>query len=362
MKSLISHFEKLDWILIVVSVLLVSIGFLSIYSSSRGEDFLNFKKQIIFFVIGFILMIIFSFVDWRILRDTPLLILILYFLCILLLILLFFLAPTIRGIKAWYRIGPFSIDMVEPTKIILIILLAKYFSMRHVEMYKIQHIFFSGLYVLIPSVLIFYQPNLGSAIILIILWIGILIISGIKLRHFLILCLIGLIVLTFIWSFLLRDYQKQRVISFFQPQLEPLGVNWSQNQSKIAIGAGGFWGQGLGKGSQTQHGFLPEPQTDFVFAAIAEEFGLIGVIILFLLYLLLIYRIIKISILAKNNFCRIFASGFSIILVSEIFINIGMNTGIIPVIGNPLPLISYGGSSLIINFIGLGIIQSIKAH
>jgi len=325
-------------------------------------DFFNFQKQLIFFGIGFFLMLFFSFFDWRILRDTPFLILILYFCCLLALIGLFFFATEIRGIKAWYRLGPVSIDPIEPTKIILIILLAKYFSMRHVEMYRIQHILLSGLYILIPSVLIFYHPDLGSILILIALWIGILIISGIKLRHFLILALIGLLIFILSWQIFLKDYQKQRIVSFLQPQLEPLGIGWSQNQSQIAIGSGGIFGQGFGKGAQTQYGFLPEPQTDFTFAAIAEEFGLIGVIILLALFSLLLYRIVKIAQSAQNNFARFFASGFAFIILTQVFIHIGMNIGILPIIGIPLPLISYGGSSLISFFIGLGILESIKTH
>ena len=363
MKSILLHLKKLDWALIIVVLLLVSIGLISIYSSSLGKgNFLNFKKQLIFFGMGFFLMIVFSYFDWRILRDTPFLILILYLFCLLSLFLLFFFAPEIRGIKAWYRLGPISIDPIEPTKIVLIILLAKYFSMRHVEMYRIQHILLSGLYILIPSILVFYQPDLGSVLILIALWVGVLIISGIKLRHFLILVLAGLLIFILSWQIFLKDYQKQRIISFFQPQLEPLGVGWSQNQSQIAIGSGGVFGQGFGKGAQTQYGFLPEPQTDFTFAVIAEEFGLFGVIILLLLFSLLLYRIIKIALLAQNNFVRFFASGLAFVLLSQSFIHIGTNIGILPIIGIPLPLISYGGSSLIVTFLGIGILQSIKTH
>jgi len=360
---MIQHFKKLDWILITAAVLLTGIGLLSIYSSSLGQqDFLNFKKQIIFFVGGFFLMLGLSFIDWRALREDPYLILIFYFLCSVSLLGLFFFAPEIRGVKSWYKIGPISIDPIEFTKIVLIILLAKYFSGRHIEMYRIRHILLSGLYVLIPALLIFFQPELGSILILIALWTGILLISGIKIRHFLILCLCGLLVLILGWSVFLKDYQKERIISFIAPQIEPLGGAWSQNQAKIAIGSGGIFGQGLGRGSQTQYGFLPEPQTDFIFAAIAEEFGLVGVGILLFLFSLFIWRIIKITLSANSNFPRLFGTGLFIILISQIFINIGMNLGILPIIGIPLPLVSYGGSSLIMTFVGLGILESIKSR
>jgi rod shape determining protein RodA len=287
--------------------------------------------------------------------------LILYSISLASLVGLFFFAPEIRGVKSWYKIGPVSVDPIEFIKIILIILLAKYFSTRHIEMYKIKHILLSGFFVFLPAVLIFLQPDLGSVLILIALWIGILIISGISLRHFLILVLCFLLIFILSWNFVLKDYQKQRIISLFYP-IDPLGVSWSQNQSKIAIGSGGILGQGIEKGSQTQYGFLPEPQTDFIFASLAEELGLIGISALFLFLSILIWRIIKIAINSQTNFSRFYASGIAVLLISQIFIHIGMNVGILPIIGIPLPLISYGGSSLIATFIGLGILQSIKTH
>ena len=341
-------------------MLLVGIGLLSIYSSSLGRgDFLNFKKQIVFFGLGIFLMFFFCFFDWRIFRENTYLILILYLFCLLSLIGLFFFAPEIRGVQRWYKLGPLSIDPIEFTKIILIILLAKYFSMRHIEMYQVKHILLSGLYVFLPVSLIFFQPDLGSIVILVALWLGILIVSGIKLRHFLILSLVLLLVLSLSWVFLMRDYQKERIISFVMPA-DSLGAGWSQNQAKIAIGSGGIFGQGLFKGSQTQYGFLPEPQTDFIFSAMAEETGLVGVSILLLLFLILIWRIYKIALKSESNFPRLFSIGLIIILISQIFIHIGMNLGILPIIGISLPLVSYGGSSLIATFIGLGILQSIK--
>ena len=358
-----NHFKKLDWILIISTLLLVGIGLLSIYSISLGEgDFLNFKKQIIFFGIGFILMLFLSFFDWRAFQENPYFILVLYFLCVISLLGLFFFASEIRGVKSWYKIGSFSFDTIGITMLVLTVLLAKFFSTRHVEMYRLSHIFLSGLYVIFPFILISYQPNLGSALILVVLWLGILIISGIKLKHFLILVLCGLLLLTLSWSFFLKEYQKERIVSFLAPQIEPLGMSWNQIQAKIAIGSGGIFGQGIGKGSQTQYGFLPEPHNDFIFAAISEEFGLIGVAVLLLLFTVLIWRIMRIAISAQSNFPRLFASGFTIILIFQIFIHIGMNLGILPVIGISLPLVSYGGSSLIAIFIGLGILQSIKTH
>ena len=361
MEKILIHFKKLDWILITATLLVVAIGLISIYSSSLGRgDFFNFKKQVIFFTVGFILMILLSFVDWRIFKRDSFLILTLYFLCLFSLIGLYFFAPEIRGIKSWYKLGSFYVGPIEFTKIILIILLAKYFSMRHIEMYRYRHIILSGIYVLLPAVLFFFQPDLGSVLILIAIWIGILMISGIKIRHFLFLALCGLLIFLAAWSFFSKDYQKERIISFINPQVDPKGISWSVNQSKIAIGSGGVLGQGFGHGPQTRYGFLPEPQTDFIFAAIAEESGLVGIGILLSLFALIIWRTIKIAISARSNFPRLFATGFAILLSFQVFINIGMNLGILPIIGIPLPLVSYGGSSLVATFIALGILQSIK--
>ena len=357
-SSCVNHLRKFDWVLIIASILLVGFGLVSIYNISLAY----FTKQAIFLGIGIILMLVLSFFDWRGFRENPYFILVLYFICLLLLLGLFLFVPEIRGVKSWYKIGPVSFDPIAITTVVLAILLAKYFSMRHIEMYRLSHIFLSGLYVLLPVILIFFQPDLGSVLILIALWLGVLIISGIKLRHFLILALCGLLILALSWSFLLRDYQKERIKSFLRPQVELLGINWSQAQSKIAIGSGGIFGQGLGQGSQTQYGFLSEPHTDFIFANIAEEFGLIGVSILIFLFIVLIWRIMKIAIFAKSNFPRLFASGIAIILFSQIFIHIGMNLGVLPVIGISLPFVSYGGSNLIAIFIGLGILQSIRTH
>ncbi len=360
--NLKNHFKKLDWLLIASATLLVIFGLLAIYSSSlRKGDFLNLKKQIGFFVIGLFLMFLLSFFDYRILKNNSYLILIFYFISILLLLGLFFLAPEIRGKRGWYKFGSFSFDPIEVAKLVLLILLAKYFSMRHIEMYRFRHIIFSGVYVLLPCLLIFFQPDMGSVLILVLVWLVILIISGIKIRHFLTLLLCALILCAILWQFFLKDYQKDRILAFIFPY-DFLATSWSQNQSEIAIGSGFILGQGFVKGSQVQYGFLPEPQTDFIFAVIAQEFGLLGVFILFFLYALLLWRIIKIAILSQSNFPRLFASGFAVVLIIHFFISVGMNIGILPVIGIYLPLVSYGGSGLLGTFVGLGILQSIKVR
>ena len=241
-----NHLRKMDWVLIIVSVILVFFGLTAIYSSSlRGDDFSNLYKQIGFFFLSMLLMFSVSFVDNRAIRENPILVLSLYFLCILLLIGVFFFAPEIRGIKSWYKIGGFSFDPIEPTKVVLILILAKYFSKRHIELYKIKHIVLSGIYGFIPSVLILFQPEFGSVMVVLGIWLGILLVSGIRVRDFLLLCLVFAVIFSLTWTFVLKDYQKNRIFNFIAPHEDPLGEGWSQNQAKISIGSGGLWGEGI---------------------------------------------------------------------------------------------------------------------
>jgi rod shape determining protein RodA len=342
-------------------MMLVGFGLLGIFSASIAKgDLGNFYKQVGFFIAGFFIMGIVSFFDYRILKNNSRLILFLYGICLLLLVGLYFFAPEIRGTRGWYKIGIFSLDPIEPTKIVLVILLAKYFSTRHVEMYKFRHIFFSGLYFLIPLLLVFSKPDLGGATVLFLIWLGILLVSGIKLKHFLIISLCFIMLAVLAWNFVLKDYQKERVTAFIFPY-DYYGASWSQNQTKISIGSGQIFGQGLAQGSQVQYGFLPEPHTDFIFSVLAEEWGLVGVFVLFLVYGSLVWNVLKVAVQSSSNFPRLFATGFAIILIVQFFINIGMNLSMLPVVGLYLPFISYGGSGLIGNFIFLGILQSIKA-
>ncbi len=358
-KKILNHFKELDWILMASFFFLAIMGICSIYSSSfRNNNFSNFRNQIIFLFLGTIIIFIVSSFNHRILKNNSYLILVLYFFCLFLLGGLFLFGAEIRGVYRWYRIGPYSFDPKIITTIVIIILLAKYFSMRHVEMYKFQHIIFSSLYVIIPTILIFFQPELGWSMLLIAVWIGILVVSGIKVRHFIILALCGLLIFSLGWQFFLRDYQKQRVLSFVMPY-DSLDASWSQNQSKIAIGSAPFFGKGLKQGTQTQYRFLPEPQTDFIFASIAEEMGMFGVILLFSFFSLFLYRILRIAKKSMTNFARLFSLGFTIFIFLQFFINVGMNVGILTIVGIPMPLLSYGGSSLVSICVGIGIIQNI---
>jgi len=362
MNSFLLHLKRLDWVLIGIVAALAVIGLVSLYSSSlHSGDFGNFDKQAIFFAIGIFFIVLFSFFDWRIFRENSSLVLIFYFVSIALLAGVYFFAPEIRGVRTWYKIGPLAIDPIEVAKLSLLVLFAKYFSSRHILMYQIRHILLSGGYALVPVALIFFQPNLGPCLIILSLWVGMLIVSGIKMRHFLALVLVFAVVFASGWLFFLKDYQKERIMSFFVPY-DPLGISWSQNQSKIAVGTGGIFGAGIGKGSQTQYGFLSEPQTDFIFSAIAEETGLMGISILLLLYLGLLWRLSKTALVVQDNFSRLFVCGLAILMAAEAFVHVGVNIGLLPIIGLPLPLVSYGGSSFLATCAALGIIQGMRIN
>jgi len=354
-----SRIKKIDLPLVVAVLLLVTVGLLSIYSVSQKEGLEIFKRQLAYVVVGLFLMFIFALFDYRIFRDNNFVLLGLYFFGIALLVGVLLFGREIRGASSWFRIGQLGFEPVELIKVVVILVLAKYFSLRHIEVYRLQHLIISGLYIIIPLGLISLQPELGYALIMILVWLAVVIVAGIRLRHIFLLVLIGIIIFSVSWFFLLQDYQKERVISFINPSSDPLGQGYHVIQSIIAIGSGKLFGRGLGHGTQSQLDFLPEQHTDFIFATIAEEWGFLGSVFILVLFGLLLYRLIKISLTSSNNFARLFSIGLATMFLFQAVINIGMNMGLLPIVGIPLPFVSYGGSSMVMGFIALGIIQSI---
>ena len=353
--------KKIDLSLLFPALFLSVMGLLSVYSSSvvRG-DFFDFKKQILFLAVALIALFLINLFDFKIFKANSHLVLVVYFFSLLLLLGVLIFGIEIRGIKGWYRIGPLAFDPVPLAGLSLIVVLAKYFSFRHIELSSLKPILLSAVYLILPLFFIFLQPDVGSSLSLIAVWFGIVVFSGIKLKHFFILCLVFILLFAFSWLFLFQDYQKERIASFFNPEIDARGVSWSLNQSKIAIGSAGFFGKGLGQGSQTQYGFLSEPKTDFIFSALTEEFGLLAGFLLLLCLFLLLWRVLTIAFLSDNNFCRLFASGFAVLVLAQSFINIGMCLGLFPVVGIPLPFVSYGGSHLLAFYIGLGLLMNLK--
>ncbi len=348
---------EIDFFLFIPTIAISFIGLLSIYSSVGLEIA---QRQLFFILLGILIYFIISYFDWRILRENSFLVLAIYLLSVILLVALLLWGPEIRNVQRWFVLGPIMISPAEFAKLALIVLLSKYFSSRHSELYKIWHIILSGIYSFIPTYLIFRQPDMGTAMIFVVLWIAILLISGIKIKHFLVLSFLGITFFGLAWGFVMQDYQKERVISFINPQLDPQGIGWGGSHARIAIGNGGFLGQGIGQGSQTQLGFLPEPHTDFIFAAISEEFGFVGVLILISAISLMVLRMLKISFSVGSNFSRLFISGFLVVFMFQTFVNIGMNLGLLPIMGTPLPFVSYGGSAILLFFTGLGILESMR--
>jgi rod shape determining protein RodA len=360
MSGFLNHIKRLDWILIGAISLVYLMGLLMFYSNPLDKGL--FYRQAIFGIIGLATILFLSFFDWRILKNSSIFIVILYTVGISLLFILFAIGSKIRGVTSWFNLGAINLEPVELVKIILVAVFAKYFSSRHIELYRWKNILISGVYVLIPVVLVMIQPDLGSAIILSAIWFGMILMAGIKARQvLLILLLIAISALT-VWNYGLKDYQRDRITSFLYPERDPLGGSYQSQQAIIAIGSGGFFGKGLGHGTQARLGFLPEYQTDFIFGAIAEEWGLLGVLILLLGWILIFSRLYKNIKQATDNFSRLFIAGISIILLVHFIVNIGANIGFLPITGLPLSFVSYGGSNLLSLCIGIGIIQSIRSN
>lgn len=359
-KAIKLYLREIDKVILFsVSALLV-ISIVNMYGVT-GLDSPIFKKQAIFLALGFAVMIFFSFFNYRYLKNYSLPVLTLYVLSLFLLTLTFF-STSVRGTNSWIIFGSFTFEPAELVKLFLIILMAKYFSQKHVNIYQFRHIVASGLYFIIPAGLILNQPDLGSTIILSLIWASLLIAAGINRRHILLLVIITAVVASSAWIMVLKPYQKTRIISFLDQGSDPLGSGYNLIQSKIAIGSGFWFGNGLGEGSQANLGFLPEPYNDFIFASFVEQFGIVGVAVLLSLAMLLIYRILMVGLATTANFGKLFSIGLAVFIFSHIFVSAGVNVGLLPVTGLPFPFLSSGGSNLISIMAGLGILQSIKRY
>jgi rod shape determining protein RodA len=247
-------------------------------------------------------------------------------------------------------------------KLVLVLVLAKYFSRRHVEIRDIKHIFISGFYAFIPLILVLLQPDFGSAMMILFIWLGMVLVSGISKLHLFLVIATGVVIFASLWFFAFAPYQKDRIYNFINPLNDIHKTGYNVFQSTIAVGSGQFMGKGLGFGTQSRLKFLPVPQSDFIFAAYAEEWGFVGSLLILLFYGLVIWRILYCASLGASNFEILFGMGIAIFLMSHILVNIGMNLGLMPVTGIPLPFMSYGGSHLLIEFMGLGILMSMRKY
>ncbi len=358
MKKFIS---KIDW-WIIFSLIPLSVLSLSAMSSlgvKSGEGL--FVKQLTWFGISFVILFLVASLDLSFLKKSKNII-IFYIFGVGLLIFLFFFGLTTHGATSWISFGGFTFQPADFMKLMLILILAKYLARRHVGIKAIKHIFITGLYFLIPFILIFLQPDFGSAVILFGIWFGMILISGISKKHLLILIISGLALFSVMWIFVLQDYQKNRIMTFINPLSDIRGTGYNAYQSTIAVGSGRLLGKGVGYGTQSRLSFLPEYESDFIFAAISEEWGFVGSVIMLLLLLFIIIRILINAYSMNSNFELLFSVGLVFYLMTHIIINIGMNIGVMPVTGVTLPFISYGGSHLFIEFLSLGILMSMRGR
>lgn len=355
-----SFIRKFDWLMFLPAFLLVIIGLVAIYSTDLAEmeaNFINFKKQAVTFSLGLLAVFIITILNYRQLRNAKNL---LYFLGAAMLAAVLIFGKNLRGTTGWFILGPLSFQPVEIVKIILVIFLADYFSREGRNIFTFRDIIKSLIAVIIFAALVLRQPDLGSSIILFLVWLGMLLASRVQKKHLLFLAA-GFIAAIFLaWFFALAPYQKDRIAVFLNPNLDPLGAGYNIKQSVIAIGSGGFLGKGIGFGSQSQLRFLPEAHTDFIFALIAEEMGFLMVLFILGLFALFFWRILVLAQNSQNNFTAYLSIGFLIIFLSETLINIGMNLGLMPVTGLALPFISLGGSALVSKFMMVGILESAK--
>ena len=351
--------KNLDYILLLSILILSTLSLFVMYSTDGGELLYHTKSHLIKLSVFFVLMLLISFFNIKIWHLSSYF---LYGIIILLLIWVSIYGIKVSGSQRWIDLYFLALQPSELMKIGIILCLAKYYHRVSVEkVNSFTGIFFALTIILIPIILVISQPDLGTSILialsgLIILWLG-----GVKIKYFFFSFITFLISLPFIISNL-QPYQKLRILTFLDPDRDPLGAGYQIIQSKIAIGSGGFSGKGFLQGTQSYLDFLPEKHTDFIFTLFSEEFGFIGSIGLLLLYLIIIIRIIRIGVISRSSFAKLFCFGFAFSIFIYITVNLSMVLGLLPIVGSPLPIMSYGGSSMLATMIGFGIVLSAKVH
>jgi len=359
MRTILSLFKGFDLYLVGACVLLTGMGLVTMYSF-QGSNFF-FERQLLWIAASLGVMMLALLPDYRFLRvGNATFGIYLFFLFLLVLVL--FIGEVTLGAQSRFDLGFFSLQPSDPAKLVLIAVIAKYFSKRHEHIGDFRHIIVSGIYAMLFFGLVFIQPDFGSAIILFFIWFGMILVAGIKVRHLALVFLMGAIAFGGMWTFAFQDYQKQRIMTFLDPLSDIQGAGYNAYQSTVAVGSGQVWGKGIGYGTQSKLQFLPEYETDFIFAAFAEEWGIVGVFTLFCLFGLAIGRLLLHAIRAATNFERLFATGVAILFVSHFFVHIGMNIGLLPVTGTTVPFLSYGGTHLMTEFLGVGIVMAMSRY
>lgn len=354
-RRLLTHF---DWPLLTLVLIISFIGVVNLYSATFGEaDSSLYTKQLLWIGIGLGLALFVTAFDYRFYRDLAY---VFYAISLALLTAVLFYRTTNPEISRWIKIGPFFFQPAELTKITIILSLAKYFDrFSKRDGYLLRDLVIPFIILLLPSLMVARQPDLGTAISLLLIGFSIILFVKVKWKSLVIMFSGGISILPFMWNFLM-PYQKKRILTFFRPELDPLGAGYHIIQSKIAIGSGGVLGKGFLNGTQCKLRFLPAQHTDFVFSVLAEEWGLVGGLILLGLFLFLIAWALNISNLSKDRFGAIAAFGVASLIFWHVIINIGMALGIMPVVGIPLPFMSYGGSSILAMMAGVGLLLNIS--
>jgi rod shape determining protein RodA len=350
-----------DWVLLFLLVLIGALSVLNLYSATfpvrNAGGSQIFLKQIYWFVVGFAVLLVMTTFDYHhLLRLAyPS-----YFFSIALLVLVFFIGDTRSGSQRWLSLGGFTFQPSELLKITLVIWLAKFYEDRtHMTEFKLRDLCLPLIIIAIPCALIIKEPDLGTALTVLIVSFSVILFAKLSWRSLLILVIGALSAAPFLWT-ALKEYQQKRILTFLNPDLDPLGAGYHINQSKIAIGSGSLWGKGFLKGTQTRLHFLPEQHTDFAFSVLAEEWGFVGSMVLLILYLALIFWGLNIAKNSKDKFGALIAVGVVAIVFWQLVINVSMATGLLPVVGIPLGMFSYGGSSIVCIMAGMGILMNIS--
>ena len=357
--NIIDKILAFDFTLLFLILLLGVISLFAMYSSERGSFLYHTQSHLYRFSIFFLFFIIISFFNINYIYKSA------YVFYLIILILLFAVDSfgiTASGSKRWINLFFINLQPSELMKVSLIVFLARYYyKIPSQNINNIKHIFIPFLSFMIPVFLVILQPDLGTAVLIAITGLIVIWLTGFRIKYFLyssffFICLIPVGI-----SFL-KPYQKSRILTFLNPERDPLGAGYQIIQSKIAVGSGGIFGKGFLQGSQSYLDYLPEKHTDFIFTLFSEEFGFVGSLVLLIIYALIIYRISKIGSESKNNFAKLFCFGFAAAFFVYVTVNMAMVLGLLPIVGAPLPIMSYGGSSMLSIMIGLGIVMSCRIH
>ena len=357
--SQVRLFSHVDWFVFISALAISLLGLVTMRSFSAENFF--FDKQLVWICIAVAAFFAASIPEYGFLRRTPV-ITGLFAAVVFSLALIYLFGTIVKGAQNRFNLGFLSVQPSDPAKLLLVMVLSKYFARRHVEIAAFRHIAVSGAYMAALFTLVFFQPDFGSSIIIGSIWLGLVLVAGISWKHLLILSIGALIVLTGLWQYGLQPYQKQRVMTFLHPLADIRGSGYNAYQSTIAVGSGELFGKGIGYGTQSKLRFLPEYQTDFIFAAYAEEWGFVGVALLFGLFGILIIRILMIASHGSDNFDVLFGAGIAVYFTAQFIVHVGMNVGLLPITGTTLPFMSYGGSHLVTEYLALGILMGMRRH